>query len=141
MRFGILSCVAVIECIGIIVFVFASQLISLFNAEPEVVRIGVMRARICALFFCLLGFSNVTNSVLRRLGKPLATMLVMLICWCAVRVIVFMTVGKMYHVIELTAWIYPITWGMSTAVYAVLLLRLGTKGLPSLKKAAPVGDE
>ena len=134
MRFGILSCVAVIECIGIAVFIFAPQLIALFNAQPEVVRIGVMRARICSLFFCLLGFSNVTNSVLRGLGKPLAPMLVMLICWCAVRVAVFMSIGKWYHVIELTAWIYPITWGMSTLVYAILLLQLNAKGLKPPEK-------
>ena len=50
MRFGILSCVAVIECIGIIVFIFALEFISLFNAEPEVVRIGVMRAHLCTVF-------------------------------------------------------------------------------------------
>ena len=65
-------------------------------------------------------------------------MLVMLICWCAVGVIVFMTVGKTYHVIELTVWIYPITWGMSTAMYAVLLLRLSVKGLAPSKQNSPV---
>ncbi|MBQ3431362.1 MAG: hypothetical protein IJG23_01105 [Clostridia bacterium] len=122
------------KIIFFVVFIFAPQLIALFNAQPEVVRIGVMRARICSLFFCLLGFSNVTNSVLRGLGKPLAPMLVMLICWCAVRVAVFMSIGKWYHVIELTAWIYPITWGMSTLVYAILLLQLNAKGLKPPEK-------
>nr|MCR4950484.1 hypothetical protein [Solobacterium sp.] len=42
---------------------------------------------------------------------------VMLVCWCAVRVIVLMTIGQTIHRIELTHVLYPITWTLSTIVY------------------------
>ena len=120
MRFGLASTVISIEIIGLLVFLLAPILIKAFNSDPEVVSFGVQRARTTALFFCLLGFSNVTSSIMRGLGKPTAPMLTMLICWCAVRVIVFMTIGRIYHEYFLTCWIYPITWAMSSIVYLIL---------------------
>ena len=62
-------------------------------------------------------------------GKPVAPVIVMLICWCAVRVIVLMTIGKAYHSILLTCWIYPITWGLSSVVYIVFLKLIKRKGV------------
>ena len=129
MFFGLSCAVIMIEVIGLIVFLGAPFFIKGFNPEPEVVRIGTMRAHICSLFFCLMGFSNVTAAVLRGLGKPMAPMVVMLLCWCGVRVAVFMTIGKLYHNILLTAWIYPITWSLSTLVYTVLLVYYRKKQL------------
>ena len=52
----------------------------------------------------------------------------MLICWCAVRVLVLMTIGQIYHNILLACWIYPITWGMSTVVDLVYLGHVRKKG-------------
>ena len=85
--------------------------------NPEVIKIGVDRARICAFFYILLGFSHVVSSVLRGLGRPVMPMVVMLVCWCAVRVVVLMTIGQSVHSLYLTHWLYPITWGLSSIVY------------------------
>lgn len=126
--FGIVCAIALIEIIGAVIFITAPTLISAFNSEPDVVYYGVLRARTTALFFCLMGFSNVTASIMRGLGKPVVPMVIMLVCWCAIRVAVFMTIGQVYHEIRLTNWIYPITWGISSVVYVICLLRLRRKG-------------
>lgn len=115
-RFGLICSVAAVEIIGIAIFIFAPQLVAAFNQDPNVIAYGVLRGRICSLFFCLLGFSHVSSAVFRGLGKPMVPLLVMLICWCAVRVLVLMTIGQIYHNILLACWIYPITWGISTVV-------------------------
>jgi putative MATE family efflux protein len=120
MRFGLLCTVLSIEIIGVIVFFFSPYLIKAFNGDPEVVYYGMTRARIASLFYCLLGFSNVTAAVMRGLGKPMAPMVTMLVCWCAVRVLVFTTVGQIYHEFLLTCWIYPATWALSSIVYIIL---------------------
>jgi len=125
--FGLSCTVIIIELIGAVIFITAPLLISAFNSEPEVVAYGVMRARTTALFFCLMGFSNVTASIMRGIGKPIVPMVIMLVCWCAIRVAVFLTIGQVYHDIRLTNWIYPVTWGISTLVYIVCLLRLRQK--------------
>ena len=120
-RFGILSAISMVALIGLTIYLFAPVFIAAFNSDPEVVAYGVARARICAPFYFLLSFSHVTSAIMRGVGKPLAPMIVMLVCWCAVRVAVLMTVGQTYHFIDLTSWLYPITWSMSTIVYLFYL--------------------
>ena len=90
---------------------------ALFNNDPEIIRFGAGRTTVCAFFYCLCGFSHTASAVMRGLGKPMVPMLVMLICWCAVRVLVLFTIGQAIHEIWLIYWIYPFTWSLSTAVY------------------------
>ena len=123
-KFGLLWSTVIIEGIGVITFALAPILVTAFNRNPEVVAYGVLRARICALFYCLLGFSHVSSSVMRGLGKPITPMLVMLMCWCVIRVAVLMTIGRVCHNILLACWIYPITWGLSSLVYILYLYKL-----------------
>ena len=115
--FGLAAALLMIECLGILIYLFAPTFISFFNQNPEVIAIGVDRARICAFFYVLLGFSHVVSSILRGLGRPVMPMVVMLVCWCAVRVVVLMTMGQSIHSLYLTHWLYPITWGLSSIVY------------------------
>ena len=116
-RFG-LSCTAVLLlAFGALAWVFAPGLISIFNADPEIIRYGAGRTVVCAWFYCLLGFSHTASAVMRGLGKPMTPMLVMLICWCAVRVVLLFTVGQVVHDIRLVYWVYPFTWALSTVVY------------------------
>jgi putative MATE family efflux protein len=123
-RFGLWSAVISIEIIGLIFFLFAPQLIGAFSSDPEVIAYGVGRARVVSLFFCLLSFSHVTSAVMRGVGRPAVPMAVMLTCWCAVRVTVLMTIGRMIHVIALSNWIYPFTWSLSSLVYLFYLRKI-----------------
>ena len=131
-RFGLFWSAVIIEAIGVITFVFAPGLLSAFTRDPEVIAYGVLRARICALFYCLLGFSHVSSAVMRGLGKPITPMLVMLLCWCAIRVAVLTTIGRVYHDILLACWIYPFTWGISSLVYMIDLHRIRKKQFLSI---------
>ena len=115
--FGLAVSLIMIETVGVFIFAFAPTLISFFNQNPEVIQIGADRARVCAFFYCLLGFSHVVSSILRGLGRPVMPMMVMLVCWCAVRVLVLMTIGQQVHDLFLTYWLYPITWALSSIVY------------------------
>ncbi len=127
-RFGLFWTILVTEAIGVIVFIFAPYIVSAFNQDPQVIAYGVQKARISSFFFCLVGFSHVASAVMRGLGRPMTPLLVMLICWCAVRVAVLSTIGHVYHDIRLALWIYPITWSMSTVVYLICLRRDGIFG-------------
>ena len=130
-RFGLLCTIVVIEVLGAVVFLLAPQIIGLFNRNPEVIRFGMGRARVCALFYCLVGFSHVASAVMRGLGKPVTPMIIMLTCWCAVRILVLFTLGQALHDIRLAFWIYPFTWALSSAVYVILLKRLHVEQLAS----------
>ena len=114
---------------GTLLFFFSPALVGLFNRDPEVIYFGTLRGRICGLFFCLCGFSHVSSAAMRGLGKPIVPTVVMLTCWCAVRVITLMTIGQVYHNILLAVWIYPITWTLSTVVYVFYLRHLRKQGM------------
>lgn len=115
--FGVMCTVITSETVGLLLFVFAPQLVALFDSTPEVVAYGVARARVVTLFFCFVSYSHVMAAVLRGLGRAVVPMLVMMICWCGVRVAVLFITGLFFHSIELTYWIYPITWTLSTIVF------------------------
>ncbi len=123
-RFGLTCTIVTIEALGLLLFVLSPQLVGLFNRNPNVVRFGMGRSRVCALFYCLVGFSHVASAVMRGLGKPMTPMIIMLSCWCAVRILVLFTVGQVWHDIRLAFWVYPFTWALSSIVYAILLRRI-----------------
>lgn len=123
-RFGLVTALLVIEAIGVIMFIFAPTIISAFNKDPKVIEIGAQRARCNALFYCLLGYSHVTSAIMRGHGKPVMPVVVMLVCWCAVRVSVLLTLGQVIHDIRLANWLYPITWSISSIVYTVVLFKM-----------------
>ena len=128
-RFGLITAVVVVFSVSVLNYLFSPTLVGLFNSEPEVIAYGTLRSRICSFFFCLCGFSHVASAVMRGLGKPVVPTLVMLFCWCAVRVITLMTIGQVYHEILLVIWIYPITWALSSIFYVFFLRHLRRKGV------------
>ena len=129
MRFGLGCTAGMLLVMGAAMYALAPQLIALFNREPEIIRYGLTRTRICALFYFLVGFSHTASAVARGLGRPMTPMVVMLTCWCAVRVLTLATVGRVWHDIRLVCWIYPFTWFLSSAVYVVYLRSISQKML------------
>ncbi len=116
-RFGIIAAVLTAEVIGLLIWIFAPFLISLFDDNAEVIRLGAQQARIEAFFFCLLAFSHAVASVCRGSGKVFVPMVVMLSIWCVLR-IVYITIMMHYvHEIEYIYWAYPITWSISSVIY------------------------
>ena len=116
-RFGLLCTAGILLVFGVIARFFAPDMIALFTADPEIIRFGAGRTTVCAFFYCLCGFSHAASALMRGLGKPMTPMLVMLICWCAVRVAVLFTLGQSMHEIWLIYWIYPFTWTLSSIFY------------------------
>ncbi len=113
-RFGVIACVACAEAIGVIVAVTAPFLMRAFTDEAEAISIGVERARVCALFFCLLACSHAVSAVLRGAGRAMVPMLTMLAFWCIVRVTFLSVMSPIVQDIIIVDWVYPLTWGLST---------------------------
>lgn len=116
-RFGICVTVILAELIGVLVFVFAPQLIAAFDSTPEVVYFGVQKARTSTLFFFLLAFSHSISAILRGSGKAIVPMIVMLTFWCIVRVGFLSITVPLTHSIQMVYWVYPLTWALSSATF------------------------
>ena len=113
-RFGIL---VMAELIGVIVMLFAPQLIAAFDSTSAVVQFGVEKARTAALFYCLLAYSHSVASVIRGAGKAVISMLIMMTFWCVVRVAFLAVSIPFTHSVLMVYAVYPLTWALSSVAF------------------------
>ncbi len=122
-RFGVLSAVAMAEIIGICIWFSAPHLIALFNDDPNVIAYGVAQARTITLFYCLLAFSHCMAAIFRGAGKSAVPMVVMLVCWCLIRVTYITIAVGLRPVITTVFWAYPLTWSLSSIIFTIYYLK------------------
>lgn len=122
-RFGIICSLILAEIVGIIIFIFAPHLIALFDSSQEVIHYGTMHARIVTLFYFLLAFSHCIAAILRGAGRSMVPMLVMMICWCIIRVsYIMITLHFIFH-IQVLYLAYPLTWSLSSIIFLIYYLK------------------
>lgn len=120
---GVLLTTLFSEGVGVLFFIFAPQLISLFSSTPEVIAFGIRQARVESLFFCLLGFSHACAAILRGSGRAIVPMAVMLATWCLFRITYITVMVGIIPDITVVFTAYPITWFLSSCLFAVALLK------------------
>ena len=121
--FGIIMTVVMAEVIGVIIFILAPYLIGAFDSTPEVIEFGVLKARTCTLFYCMLAFSHGVAAVLRGSGRAVVPMIVMLTFWCAVRV-TFLTIAvPLTGSIFTVCMVYPMTWFLSSLAFLIYYIK------------------
>lgn len=121
--FGIVSCVAVAEVIGLCAFQLSPYLVGIFAKAEEAVRYGVLMEKSVTLFYFLLAFSHSATGVLRGCGKAVVPMVTMLGFWCGVRVLYVTVALRFFPVFRTICWAYPITWALSSLVFLWFLLK------------------
>ena len=123
-KFGMICSMTLAEIIGVIIFVFSPQFVAAFDATPEVIHFGTLRGQTSAFFFCLLAYSHCVSAILRGAGKSMIPMIVMMVCWCFVRVTGLTIMGALVHNIWCVYWIYPITWSLSSITFFIYYHRV-----------------
>ena len=118
-RFGILAGVILAETVGILLWILAPVLVRLFNNQPDVIEFGVMQTRTEALFYCLLALSHCLAGILRGAGKSKVPMIVMLVCWCAIRITYITIMVRVIPDIRVVFWAYPLTWFLSSITFLI----------------------
>ena len=91
----------------------------LFTGDAESIAFGVMHERTTTPFFFLLAYSHCMAAIFRGAGKSTVPMLVMMLCWCIIRVFYVTVAVKFFPVLRTVSWAYPITWGLSTLVFTL----------------------
>lgn len=121
--FGIACSTIAAECIGIVSYLFAPQLIGIFNNSPQVVDYGARHMRIICLFYCLLAFSHCIAGIMRGAGRASVPMYTMLCCWCVVRVSYITLTLRAVNRLEVVSFAYPLTWSLSSIVFLIYFLK------------------
>lgn len=138
--FGIICSITMAELIGIAINFFAPWLIRLFNDEAQVIQYGVAQARTVTLFYFLLAFSHCLAGIFRGAGRSIVPMLVMMLCWCVIRITYITVAVKLVPEIGTVFWAYPITWCLSSVIFLIYFLKADWIHAFERKKAGPAED-
>ena len=117
--FGILASMITVEIAGIFLFLFAEPLIGLFDKNPEVIYYGTQMARTNALFYMFLAGAHSMAGALRGAGRTKIPMIVMLVCWCLLRMTWITVMIRYINDIHVVFWGYPITWIASMICFVI----------------------
>ena len=122
-RFGIICCITMAEIIGILIFVFIPWLVGAFDNTPAVIHYGTTQARTVTLFYFLLALSHCLAAIFRGSGKSTVPMVVMLVCWCMIRITYITIAVWVVPVIQTVFWAYPLTWSLSSIIFLIYFFR------------------
>lgn len=122
-RFGIFCSIITAELVGIFIYLFIPTLIRAFDNNPQVILYGTTQARTVTLFYFLLAFSHCLAGIFRGAGKSIVPMVVMLVCWCVIRITYITAAVKIVPVIRTVFWAYPLTWSLSSIIFLIYFLK------------------
>lgn len=122
--FGLTATMAVSEAGGLLIYLFAPQMVSIFNSDPEIIHYGVLMAQNIVFAYCLVAYSHGMAGVLRGAGLSRVPMFVMVGCWCVLRVTWIQLMVPLTGDIRVVFWSYPITWLCSAAILTAYFLKV-----------------
>ena len=110
--------------LGTVMFVFAPQITSFFNKDPNVMYYGALCIRLVTPFYLLQCFNQNMTSALRGIGDTFVPMLIMIGCFVALRQIyLYVFTNFVANVPVVVVLSYPVGWAVATALVAVRYLR------------------
>lgn len=109
---------------GILLLIFAPQVIGVFTNNQDVVAYGVYIMKFFCPFYWILAILQVASGTIRGTGKTLQTMLIFLLSLCIFRVLWIWGVLSVSHEISRVMVVYPLSW----VVGALLILLYAWKG-------------
>ena len=104
---------------GILLLIFAPQVIGVFSGKPDVVQYGIYVMKFFCPFYWLLGFLHVMAGTVRGTGKTFQTMVVFLVSLCVCRVIWIWAVLRIDHKLSYVMTAYPVTWLIGAVLIAL----------------------
>ena len=118
--------------LGALILLFMRPLLRIFNGDPAVVEIGVIRIIYVVVPEIFSVFIDIFSGSMRGYGYSLMPALVTLVCICGVRLSWVWLVFPHHPTFETLMIIYPISW-MVTSLFLYLLYRFYLKHLKVMR--------
>jgi len=105
---------------SVIYFFFKRPLMELYIPnEPEAIEFGLIRLSIIIYTYFFTATMDISNSVLRAMGKSISPAIVSILCICVFRVVWVFTVFAKYHTLICLFVSYPISWILAQIVFFI----------------------
>jgi Na+-driven multidrug efflux pump len=120
--FGICCSCIMAELTGLLLYLFAPELIGFFSDSQAAIGFGTRHMRTICLFYCLLAFSHCIGAIMRGAGRPTVPMFTSLGSWCLFRVVYITVAVRFVNELTTVSWAYPITWILSSIIFLIYFL-------------------
>ena len=108
--------------LGLIGYIFAEDLLSLYNSDPEVIRWGLEQFSVVNAPYFLMCYQSVFSGALRGMGYSLLPMIISIVGICAFRVLWVMTIFKAHPTLLCLNMSYPVSWVLTGIVMGCAFL-------------------
>lgn len=110
--------------LSVLGYIFANQLIAIFNPDPDVVRYGALSFRILATGYWIFGASEVLGAFIRGAGKAVPPMVISVFTMCVLRIIWVFTATNVWPSIATIFISYPLSY-FATFILTYLYYKFG----------------
>ena len=121
---GILMSVITIVCISALLLMLGPNVLAIFSSDPTVINYGLYMMHVLAPGYIFLAISHAFNGIIRGAGITTVPMIVMVTCWCGLRMAWILTSVPLVHDIGVVFMGWPLTW-IASALWLFLYYRKG----------------
>ena len=114
----------IVIVIVLLLQVAAEPILSIFSTDPEVVAIGIQMMHVLSMGYILVALSHALAGALRGAGLTKVPMVVMIGCWCVLRILWIKYVGKPMERLDVVLMGYPVTWLCSAVIMLIYIAKV-----------------
>ncbi len=138
-RTCLLLTVVFTSSLSLLSIVFAPQVISIFNTDPDVLAFGAQRIYYVFPFYVLYACGDVLVGAMRGFGSIMKPTVVTTVGMCGVRILWIFTVFASHHTLPVLHMSYGISWIITIVAHSILYIREKRKLVDSVS-AAPAAS-
>ena len=118
-KYGLMLCVGTTIVVSCLLLLFGERLMYLFTQDAIVIEYGLMMMHVLVPLYFLLAITHAFNGIIRGMGKTLVPMVVMIVCWCAMRMAWILITVPIFNDIRTVFFGWPITWLASSIFFII----------------------
>ncbi|MCQ2380560.1 MAG: MATE family efflux transporter [Victivallaceae bacterium] len=123
-RWCILFSMILLLMMGVTALMFSRQLLGFYNADPEVVKYGMMRMAVLCSTYSIIAFGDTVTGAMRGIGRTLEPALIVLACVLVLRVLWVWCVMPFWPSYTSLMISYPVSWTLSAVASAYVFHRM-----------------
>ena len=119
LKVGMVLTTGIIVLVSILLMIFAPNILSVFNQDEMVIYYGTYMMRTVVPAYIFLAMTHAFAGVLRGMGKTTIPMIIMVFCWCFVRIAWLKLAMPIFNDIIVVFLGYSLTWILSFVISAL----------------------
>ena len=115
--------IGLVGALSALVITFRSQILGIYTTDPEVIRVGAYVMLWTVPFNFIFMPVEVFAGTMRGTGYSVMPTVITSMCVCVFRVIWIFTMVAKFHMVEMLALCYPLSWILASVVFYIAYLR------------------